>query len=167
MRWVLGVGWDGCGPPWLHAGSSAALSVLTPGRARSLLCSPLAVRVKGGRGKLELLIKALQSALQFHFRRAGKGAAVFTAPRTNAAAQAGNALFVGRSALPSAPLSTFSPDNGIFPRSPRADAGWVAQRGCGCPISGGVQSQVGCDPGQPDLMAGSPARGRGLELSDL
>jgi len=39
----------------------------------------------------------------------------------------------------------------------------VAQRACGCPISGSVQCQVGWDPGQPDLVGGSPAYGRGLE----
>jgi len=39
----------------------------------------------------------------------------------------------------------------------------VAQRGCGCPISGGVQGQVGWGPGQPGLVAvlevGNPAKG--------
>ena len=36
-----------------------------------------------------------------------------------------------------------------------------AQRGCGCPVPGGVQVQVGWDPGQPglvlDMEVGSPA----------
>jgi len=40
----------------------------------------------------------------------------------------------------------------------------TAQRGCGCPISGGVQGQVGCGPGQSDLVfnlaAGNPVYGR-------
>jgi len=30
----------------------------------------------------------------------------------------------------------------------------AAQRGCGCPVSGGVQGQVGCGPGQPGLVNG-------------
>jgi len=42
----------------------------------------------------------------------------------------------------------------------------AAQRGCGCPISGGVQSQVGWGPGQPGLVlhveVGGPACGRGV-----
>ena len=37
----------------------------------------------------------------------------------------------------------------------------AAQSGCGCPIPGGVQDQVGWDPGQPDLVpyleVGGPA----------
>ena len=37
----------------------------------------------------------------------------------------------------------------------------IAQRSCGCPISGGIQDQVGWDPGQPDMMSGDPARGKG------
>lgn len=36
-----------------------------------------------------------------------------------------------------------------------------------CPIPGGVQSQAGWVPGQPDLEVGNPAYGGGLELSDL
>ncbi|GAB0193696.1 hypothetical protein GRJ2_001834900 [Grus japonensis] len=43
----------------------------------------------------------------------------------------------------------------------------VAQRGCGCPIPGSVQGQVGWGFGQPGLVAGVPAHGRGLELDDL
>jgi len=41
----------------------------------------------------------------------------------------------------------------------------AAQRGCGCPIPGGVQGQAGWGPGQPellDLAAGNPACGRRL-----
>ena len=30
----------------------------------------------------------------------------------------------------------------------------AAQRGCGCPIPGGVQCQVGLGPGQPGLVNG-------------
>jgi len=30
----------------------------------------------------------------------------------------------------------------------------VAQRGCGCPIAGGIQGQAGCGSGQPGLVAG-------------
>jgi len=41
-----------------------------------------------------------------------------------------------------------------------------AQRGCGCPVPGGVQVQVGWDPGQPglvlDMEVGSPACIRGI-----
>lgn len=37
----------------------------------------------------------------------------------------------------------------------------VALGDCGCPISEGIQGQVGWDPGQPDLVAGNPACGRG------
>ena len=46
----------------------------------------------------------------------------------------------------------------------------AAQRSCGCSIPGGIQSQVGWDPGQPNLVGskgGNPARGRGLELDEL
>lgn len=42
----------------------------------------------------------------------------------------------------------------------------VARRSCVCPMCGGVQSQVGWGPGQPDLVGGSPAYGRGLELGE-
>ena len=42
----------------------------------------------------------------------------------------------------------------------------AAQRGCGCPIPGGVQGQIGWGPGQPGLalggMVGGPACGRGV-----
>ena len=36
-----------------------------------------------------------------------------------------------------------------------------------CTIPGGAQGQVGLGPEQPELVGGSPAHGRGLELSDL
>ena len=39
----------------------------------------------------------------------------------------------------------------------------VAQEGCGCPISGGIQGQAGCGPGQPSLVGGNPAHSRGVE----
>lgn len=42
-----------------------------------------------------------------------------------------------------------------------------AQRTCGCPIPEDIQGQVGCSPGQPDLMVGNPAHGRGVELDHL
>ena len=46
----------------------------------------------------------------------------------------------------------------------------VAQRGCGCPVPGGVQGQVGWGPGQPGLVlngdVGGPASGGGLEIHD-
>ena len=51
----------------------------------------------------------------------------------------------------------------------------AAQRGCGCPVTGGVQSQVGWGPGQPGLVdvevggracGGVAGGGRGLKLDD-
>ena len=36
----------------------------------------------------------------------------------------------------------------------------VAWRGCGHPISGGIQGQVGWDPGQSDLVSENLAHGR-------
>jgi len=39
----------------------------------------------------------------------------------------------------------------------------VAQRGCGCPIPGGIQGQAGCGSGQPGLVVGDPAHSRGLK----
>jgi len=38
----------------------------------------------------------------------------------------------------------------------------VAQRSCGCPIPGGVQGQAGWGFGQPGLVGGVPAQGRGV-----
>ena len=38
----------------------------------------------------------------------------------------------------------------------------VAQRGCGGPLPGSVQGQVGWGFGQPGLVEGVPAHGRGL-----
>ena len=35
---------------------------------------------------------------------------------------------------------------------------------CGCPIPGGAQGRVGWGPGQPELVGGQPAHGRGLGL---
>ena len=43
----------------------------------------------------------------------------------------------------------------------------LTQRGHGCPISGGIQSQDEWDSGQPGLVAGNPAHGRVLEQDDL
>ena len=43
----------------------------------------------------------------------------------------------------------------------------VAQRSCGCPITGSVQGQVGPGFEQPDLVKDVPAHGRGLGLDDL
>jgi len=44
----------------------------------------------------------------------------------------------------------------------------AAQRGWGCPISGGVQGQVGWGPGQPglvpDLKVGVPTCGRAVGI---
>lgn len=41
------------------------------------------------------------------------------------------------------------------------------QRGCGCPIPGETQGQVGWETGRPDLEVGNAAHGRGLEQDDL
>ena len=42
----------------------------------------------------------------------------------------------------------------------------AAQRGCGCPVSGVVQGQVGWGPGQPGLVfsveVGGPSCGGGV-----
>jgi len=42
----------------------------------------------------------------------------------------------------------------------------AARRGCGCPVCGGVQGQVGWGPGQPGLVlnveVGGPACGTGV-----
>ena len=47
---------------------------------------------------------------------------------------------------------------------------WAAQRGCGCPITGGGQVQTGWGPGQSglvfDLVVGNTACGIGLEPDD-
>ena len=43
----------------------------------------------------------------------------------------------------------------------------TARRGCGCPIPGGTQGQVGWGPGQPELVGCSPDHSRGLELDDI
>jgi len=36
-----------------------------------------------------------------------------------------------------------------------------------CPIPGGSQGQVGCGPGHPELLGGSPTHGTGLGLGEL
>jgi len=45
----------------------------------------------------------------------------------------------------------------------------AAQRGCGCPVPGGVQDWIGWGPGQPGLVlngeVGHPACGRGVRAS--
>jgi len=38
----------------------------------------------------------------------------------------------------------------------------VAQRSCGCPLPGSIQGQVGQGFGQPGLVEGVPAHGRGV-----
>jgi len=43
----------------------------------------------------------------------------------------------------------------------------VAQGGCGCSISGGIEGQAGCGSGQPGLLVGDPAHSRGLKQDDL
>ena len=43
----------------------------------------------------------------------------------------------------------------------------VSQESCGCLVPGGVQGQVGWNPGQPDLVGGNPAHCMGLELDNL
>ena len=39
----------------------------------------------------------------------------------------------------------------------------VAQGGCGCPITEGIQGQCGCGSGKPDLVVSNPAHSRGIE----
>ena len=39
-------------------------------------------------------------------------------------------------------------------------------RSCRFTVPGGVQGQVGWDPGQPDQVGGNPDYGRKLNLSD-
>ena len=39
----------------------------------------------------------------------------------------------------------------------------VAQGGCGCPITGGIQGQARYGSGQPGLVVGGPAHSRGAE----
>jgi len=36
--------------------------------------------------------------------------------------------------------------------------------GCVCPVPGGIPSQAGCGSGQPGLVVGNPAHGRGGEI---
>ena len=36
-----------------------------------------------------------------------------------------------------------------------------AERGCGCPIPGGIQGQAGCGSGQPGLVVCDPAHSGG------
>jgi len=63
----------------------------------------------------------------------------------------------------------------IFYREVGEALAQAAQRGCGCPMPGGVQGQVGWGPGQPDLVpdvvVGTPAcsweGGIGQSLSSL
>ena len=43
----------------------------------------------------------------------------------------------------------------------------AVQRSCGCPIPGCAQGQVGRGPEQPEMVGGSPASGRGLEMGGL
>jgi len=46
------------------------------------------------------------------------------------------------------------------------DSSQAAQEGCGCSLPGGIQDEVGWNPGQPglvlDLEVGGPACGRGV-----
>jgi len=39
----------------------------------------------------------------------------------------------------------------------------VAEKGCGCPIPGGIQGHTGCGSGQPGLVVVDPAHNRGVE----
>ena len=43
----------------------------------------------------------------------------------------------------------------------------VAQRSCGCPVTGSVQSQAGQSPEQPDVVTEVPAHGRAVGLGGL
>lgn len=47
-------------------------------------------------------------------------------------------------------------EEGIF----YSGGGEAVHRGCGFPFCGGIQGQVGRDPGHPDLVAGNSAHGR-------
>ena len=50
----------------------------------------------------------------------------------------------------------------IFPCEGGEALAQVAQRSCGCPLPGRVQGQVGQGFGQPGLVEGGPAQGRGV-----
>ena len=39
----------------------------------------------------------------------------------------------------------------------------AAQRGCGCPVPGGVHGQAGCGSRQPGLVVDDPAHSGGIE----
>ena len=43
----------------------------------------------------------------------------------------------------------------------------VIQRSYGCPIFGGIEGQVGWDPGQSDLVVVNPPYGRRFKQDDL
>ena len=43
----------------------------------------------------------------------------------------------------------------------------VAQRGCGCPLSGSIQGQAGWSCEQPGLVEHDLANSRGVKLDDL
>ena len=43
----------------------------------------------------------------------------------------------------------------------------AAQRGCGCPLSRGIQGQVEWHSGQPDLVGDVLTCGAGLKLDDF
>ena len=49
----------------------------------------------------------------------------------------------------------------------RAVRHWHSCPDSGCPIPGGIQSQVGWGPGQPQLVGSGPAHGRGLGLGGI
>ena len=59
----------------------------------------------------------------------------------------------------------------IFPWNKEISAGEVlaqaAQRSCGCPIPGSVQSQIGCGPRQPDLVVDNSVHGKGFGTREL
>jgi len=42
-------------------------------------------------------------------------------------------------------------------------SGWGRMGGCGCCIPASIQGQAGCGSGQPGLVVGDPAHGRGVE----
>ena len=58
--------------------------------------------------------------------------------------------------------------SGVVLCSPVCVLAQAALRGCGCPVPGGVQGQVGWGPGLPGLVlnvgVGGPACGGGLEI---
>ena len=43
----------------------------------------------------------------------------------------------------------------------------ATQRGCGCPVPGGVQGQVAWGPGQPGLLGSNSFHGKEFEMDEI